>query len=110
NLCSAAERCVSYEQFKDLKKNSIIHIDVRERWESDRSGKIPESINIPYKMLMLLPRNTVFFLEALQMSLGDFKEQYNQKMPAKSDRVVFSCLAGVRSKQALDFAMSLGFS
>uniref|UniRef100_A0A8B9P7E0 Rhodanese domain-containing protein n=1 Tax=Apteryx owenii TaxID=8824 RepID=A0A8B9P7E0_APTOW len=49
-------------------------------------------------------------VEALQMSPGDFKEQYKQKMPAKSDRMVFSCLAGVRSKQALDFARSLGFS
>uniref|UniRef100_A0A8D2MI20 Rhodanese domain-containing protein n=1 Tax=Zonotrichia albicollis TaxID=44394 RepID=A0A8D2MI20_ZONAL len=37
-------------------------------------------------------------------------EQYNQKMPSKSDPVVFSCLAGTRSKQALGFAMSLGFS
>lgn len=40
----------------------------------------------------------------------DFKQLYNQKMPSKSDPVVFSCLAGTRSKQALGFAMSLGFS
>lgn len=44
------------------------------------------------------------------MDPTEFKEQYNQKMPSKSDPVVFSCLAGTRSKQALGFAMSLGFS
>lgn len=49
-------------------------------------------------------------MEALQMDPTEFKEQYNQKMPSKSDPVVFSCLAGTRSKQALGFAMSLGFS
>ncbi|NXA43612.1 TSTD3 protein, partial [Eudromia elegans] len=99
-FCSAARRCISYEELKDLKKSNIIHIDVRERWEIDRFGKIPESINIPLGELV----------EALQMSPGDFREQYHEQMPAKSDHVVFSCLAGVRSKQALDFAMSLGFS
>ncbi|KAF2983415.1 hypothetical protein EK904_008688, partial [Melospiza melodia maxima] len=85
---------------KDLKKANVLHIDVRERWEIDRFGKIPQSINIPLGELM----------EALQMDPTDFKEQYNQKMPSKSDPVVFSCLAGTRSKQALGFAMSLGFS
>ncbi|XP_062429062.1 thiosulfate sulfurtransferase/rhodanese-like domain-containing protein 3 [Rhea pennata] len=100
SLCSAAQRCVSYEEFKDLKRNNVLHIDVRERWEIDRFGKIPESVNIPLSELV----------EALQMSPGDFKEQYKQKMPAKSDQMVFSCLAGGRSKQALDFAVSLGFS
>jgi len=49
-------------------------------------------------------------VEALQMDPAEFKERYNQKMPAKSDPVVFSCLAGKRSKQALGFATSLGFS
>lgn len=49
-------------------------------------------------------------MEALQMDPKEFKEQYNQKMPSKSDPVVFSCLAGTRSKQALGFATSLGFS
>lgn len=49
-------------------------------------------------------------MEALQTDPTEFKEQYNQKMPSKSDPVVFSCLAGTRSKQALGFAMSLGFT
>uniref|UniRef100_A0A8C3R6Z1 Rhodanese domain-containing protein n=1 Tax=Cyanoderma ruficeps TaxID=181631 RepID=A0A8C3R6Z1_9PASS len=100
SLCAAAEPNVSYQELKDLKKANVLHIDVRERWEIDRFGKIPESINIPLGELM----------EALQMDPAEFKEQYNQKMPSKSDPVVFSCLAGTRSKQALGFATSLGFS
>ncbi|XP_066171277.1 thiosulfate sulfurtransferase/rhodanese-like domain-containing protein 3 isoform X2 [Sylvia atricapilla] len=99
-LGAAAEPSVSYQQLKDLKKADVLHIDVRERWEIDRFGKIPDSINIPLGELM----------EALQMDPTEFKERYNQKMPSKSDPVVFSCLAGTRSKQALGFAMSLGFS
>ncbi|NXN78889.1 TSTD3 protein, partial [Bombycilla garrulus] len=98
--CTAAEPQLSYRELKDLKRASVLHIDVRERWEIDKFGKIPESVNIPLGELV----------EALQMDPTDFKEQYNQKMPSKSDPVVFSCLAGKRSKQALAFAMSLGFS
>ncbi|XP_021248896.1 thiosulfate sulfurtransferase/rhodanese-like domain-containing protein 3 [Numida meleagris] len=100
SLCSERESSVSYQELKDLKKANVLHIDVRERWEIDRDGKIPASINIPLNELV----------EALQMNPADFKEQYNQKMPAKSDHVVFSCFAGTRSKQALSFATSLGFS
>ncbi|NWQ67979.1 TSTD3 protein, partial [Neopipo cinnamomea] len=100
SLCAGGAASLSYRELKDLKKTNVLHIDVRERWEIDRFGKIPESINIPLGELV----------EALQMDPMDFKEQYNQKMPSKSDPVVFSCLAGTRSKQALGFAMSLGFS
>lgn len=49
-------------------------------------------------------------MEALQMDSVYFKEKYNQDMPSKSDHVVFSCVAGVRSKEALAVAKSLGFS
>ncbi|XP_031408093.1 thiosulfate sulfurtransferase/rhodanese-like domain-containing protein 3 [Meleagris gallopavo] len=100
SLCSKRESSVSYQELKDLKKANVLHIDVRERWEIERDGKIPASINIPLNELV----------EALQMNPADFKEQYNQKMPAKSDHVVFSCFAGTRSRQALSFAASLGFS
>ncbi|KAM6272108.1 thiosulfate:glutathione sulfurtransferase [Spheniscus humboldti] len=100
SLCAGGAPSLSYQELKDLKKTDVLHVDVRERWEIDRFGKIPASINIPLGELV----------EALQMDPTEFKEQYNQKMPSKSDPVVFSCLAGTRSKQALAFAMSLGFS
>ncbi|XP_017745320.1 thiosulfate sulfurtransferase/rhodanese-like domain-containing protein 3 [Rhinopithecus roxellana] len=47
--------------------------------------------------------------EALQMNPRDFKEKYNEVKPSKSDHLVFSCLAGVKSKKALHTAVSLGF-
>ncbi|NWV33790.1 TSTD3 protein, partial [Grantiella picta] len=100
SLCAAAASDLSYQQLKDLKKANVLHIDVRERWEIDRFGKIPESVNIPLGELM----------EALQMDPTEFKELYNQKMPSKSDPMVFSCVAGTRSKLALGCAISLGFS
>ncbi|NXQ99774.1 TSTD3 protein, partial [Sagittarius serpentarius] len=100
SLCAGGAPSLSYSELKDLKKTDVLHVDVRERWEIDRFGKIPASINIPLGELV----------EALQMDPMDFKEKYNQKMPSKSDPVVFSCLAGTRSKQALSLATSLGFS
>ncbi|NXC20414.1 TSTD3 protein, partial [Corythaeola cristata] len=100
SLCGSGRPSLSYQELKDLKKTNVLHIDVRERWELDRFGKIPASLNIPLGELV----------QALQMDPTEFEEQYNQKMPSKSDPVVFSCLAGTRSKQALAFAMSLGFS
>ncbi|NXA27811.1 TSTD3 protein, partial [Ibidorhyncha struthersii] len=100
SLCAGGVPSLSYRELKDLKKANVLHIDVRERWEIDKFGKIPASVNIPLGELV----------EALQMDPAEFKVQYNQKMPAKSDPVVFSCLAGTRSKQALGFATSLGFS
>lgn len=56
-LCAEAERGVTYEELKELKKSSVVHIDVRERWEVDRDGKIPASINIPSKLFVMLPSN-----------------------------------------------------
>lgn len=46
---------------------------------------------------------------ALQLHPEEFKEKYGAEMPQQTDNVVFSCLAGVRSKNALDTATSLGF-
>ncbi|KFO83150.1 Thiosulfate sulfurtransferase/rhodanese-like domain-containing protein 3, partial [Buceros rhinoceros silvestris] len=100
SLCAGGAPSLSYQELKELKGTNVLHIDVRERWEIDKFGKIPASINIPLGELV----------EALQMDPVEFKERYSQKMPSKSDPVVFSCLAGTRSKQALGFAMSLGFS
>ncbi|XP_067386139.1 thiosulfate sulfurtransferase/rhodanese-like domain-containing protein 3 isoform X2 [Emydura macquarii macquarii] len=100
NLGTAADYSVSYKELKGLLKSQTTHIDVREKWEIGQFGKIPGSINIPLGEVV----------EALQMNPKDFKERYNQDMPAKSDHLVFSCMAGVRSKKALDIAMSLGFN
>lgn len=48
--------------------------------------------------------------EALQMNPEDFREKYNGIKPSKFDHLMFSCGAGMRSKKALDIALSLGFT
>lgn len=46
---------------------------------------------------------------ALQLGPEDFKEKYGGEMPQQTDNIVFTCLAGVRSKTALNTAASLGY-
>ncbi|XP_008576432.1 PREDICTED: thiosulfate sulfurtransferase/rhodanese-like domain-containing protein 3 [Galeopterus variegatus] len=101
NFCIAVSKDVTYKELKNLlNSKNIILIDVRETWEILEYGKIPGSVNIPLDEVS----------EALQMNPRDFKEKYNEVKPSKSDNIVFSCLAGVRSKTALDTAVSLGFN
>ncbi|XP_022408982.1 thiosulfate sulfurtransferase/rhodanese-like domain-containing protein 3 [Neophocaena asiaeorientalis asiaeorientalis] len=101
NFCTAICKDVTYMELKNLlKSKKIMLIDVREPWEILEYGKIPGSVNIPLDNVD----------EALQMNPKDFKEKYNEVKPSKSDSLVFSCLAGVRSKKAMDTAISLGFN
>ncbi|XP_049754047.1 thiosulfate sulfurtransferase/rhodanese-like domain-containing protein 3 isoform X2 [Elephas maximus indicus] len=101
NFCTAASKDVTYKELKNLlNSKSIMLIDVRETWEILEYGKIPGSINIPLDEVG----------QALQMNPRDFKDKYNEVKPSQSDNLVFSCLAGVRSKKALDTAISLGFN
>ncbi|XP_070822800.1 thiosulfate sulfurtransferase/rhodanese-like domain-containing protein 3 [Chaetodon trifascialis] len=91
---------VNYNQLKELLAGGkSVVIDVREPWELREFGAIPGSINIPLGQL-----NT-----ALQLGPGEFKEKYGGEMPKQTDNIVFSCLAGIRSKKALDAAALLGY-
>ncbi|XP_020853989.1 thiosulfate sulfurtransferase/rhodanese-like domain-containing protein 3 [Phascolarctos cinereus] len=100
NFCTAASQSVTYKELKNLlHSKSNLLIDVREPWEILEYGKIPGFLNIPLGEID----------QALQMDSEDFKKKYNQDMPSKSDTLVFSCLGGVRSKKALNTALSLGY-
>lgn len=46
---------------------------------------------------------------ALQLDAEEFNEKYGGEMPQQTDNIVFTCLAGIRSKNALDTATSLGY-
>ncbi|XP_059111677.1 thiosulfate sulfurtransferase/rhodanese-like domain-containing protein 3 [Peromyscus eremicus] len=99
--CSALSKDVTYRELKTLlNSKNIMLIDVRDTWEIIEHGKIPGSINIPLGEVG----------EALQMNPKDFKEKYHEVKPSKSDSLVFSCFAGIRSKKAMDTAISLGFN
>ncbi|XP_016075709.1 PREDICTED: thiosulfate sulfurtransferase/rhodanese-like domain-containing protein 3 isoform X2 [Miniopterus natalensis] len=101
NFCTAVLKAVTYKELKNLlNSKKIMLIDVRETWEVREHGKIPRSVNIPLGEVG----------EALQMNPEDFKEKYDEVKPSKSDSLVFSCSAGVRSKKALSKALSLGFN
>ncbi|KAI7806875.1 thiosulfate sulfurtransferase/rhodanese-like domain-containing protein 3 [Triplophysa rosa] len=92
---------VSYEQLKKLLvARSGVVIDVREPWELREYGNIPGSINVPLAQVN----------GSLQLSPEEFKEKYGGDMPSPSQNIVFTCLAGVRSKTALDAAVSLGYT
>ncbi|KAK7147135.1 hypothetical protein R3I94_009853 [Phoxinus phoxinus] len=92
---------VSYEQLKKLLvSRSGVVIDVREPWELREYGNIQGSINVPLGQLN----------GALQLKPDEFNEKYGGDMPSQSQNVVFTCLAGVRSKSALDAAVSLGYT
>lgn len=94
-------KTIQYDEVKELlKKEGVTHIDVREPWEVKEYGIINGMINIPIGDLTA----------ALQMTPKDFELKYHQKLPDKSNTVVFSCLAGIRSKKALEVASSLGFN
>uniref|UniRef100_A0AAV2MB56 Sulfurtransferase n=1 Tax=Knipowitschia caucasica TaxID=637954 RepID=A0AAV2MB56_KNICA len=92
---------VSYEELMQIVQgqNKAVIIDVREPWELREYGSIPGSINVPLGQI-----NT-----ALRLDADEFKEKYGEEMPLPTDSIVFTCLAGVRSKTALDTAVSLGY-
>ncbi|XP_036172513.1 thiosulfate sulfurtransferase/rhodanese-like domain-containing protein 3 isoform X3 [Myotis myotis] len=101
NFCTAVYKDVTYKELKNLlNSKKIMLIDVRNTCEIIECGKIPGSVNIPLNEVG----------EALQMNPEDFKEKYNEIKPSKSDSLIFSCAAGLRSKKALDTAISLGFT
>ncbi|KAK5922749.1 hypothetical protein CgunFtcFv8_019987 [Champsocephalus gunnari] len=91
---------VSYEQLKQLLScRKAVVIDVREPWELREYGSIPGSINVPLAQVG----------NALQLDAEEFNEKYGGEMPQQTDNIVFTCLAGIRSKNALDTATSLGY-
>ncbi|KAM9805926.1 thiosulfate sulfurtransferase/rhodanese-like domain-containing protein 3 [Syngnathus typhle] len=91
---------VTYEQLKKLLVGGkAVVVDVREPWELREYGSIPGSLNVPLGQV-----NT-----ALQLDPEEFNEKYGGEMPQKVDNIVFTCLAGIRSKNALEMASELGY-
>jgi len=49
--------------------------------------------------------------DAFTMDPEEFEEQYNVKKPSKNDaNIVFHCLAGVRSRAAMEAVHQIGFT
>ncbi|XP_028653687.1 thiosulfate sulfurtransferase/rhodanese-like domain-containing protein 3 [Erpetoichthys calabaricus] len=100
---SGPDTTVTYEKLKQTMaspERGTTVVDVREPWELREYGRIPGSLNVPLGQIE----------EALKLDPEDFKQKYGEKMPSKSDHIIFSCLAGVRSQKALETATSLGYT
>lgn len=90
---------IGYSEFLKLKKSGLIVIDVRDNNEIKSSGTIPGSLNIPLQHVKV----------ALQTSPEDFKEKYRRSKPKENQNVMFLCQRGVRSKQAMNQAIQMGY-
>ncbi|CAH1978565.1 unnamed protein product [Acanthoscelides obtectus] len=76
-------------------------IDVREPSELEKTGIIPKSINISLCELQ----------QALEkLSEQEFLDRYGRNKPDKqSSTIIYSCLSGRRSKQAVEITKQLGY-
>jgi len=91
---------MDYEQVsKGVEDGSMLVIDVRGPDEVAKTGKIPNSINIP-----------IADLEGAMASKDDFKEKFGVESPAKDAKIVTHCQKGGRAKRASDALQALGFS
>lgn len=84
-----------------LTAHNIQLFDVREPHELMETGKIAYATNIPLRKVP----------EAFTMDPEEFEEEYNVKKPEKNDaNIVFHCLAGTRSRAAMDAVHQIGYT
>jgi rhodanese-related sulfurtransferase len=92
---------LKYEDVKQMtqKPNSdVVLVDVREPQEYE-NGAIPTAVNIPYKSSP----------GALGLDPDDFYDTFGFAKPSLDQRLVFYCLAGVRSTAAEQLAATYGY-
>jgi len=91
---------VSYEEVvKALADSSAVVIDVRQAEELERDGSIPGALHIP--------------LADLETALAFRPKKFERIFKVSIDEstpLVFSCLAGIRSRKAQRIASMLGFT
>jgi len=91
---------VSYEEVvKALADSSAVVIDVRQAEELERDGTIPGALHIP--------------LADLETALAFRPKKFERIFKVSIDEstpLVFSCLAGIRSRKAQRIASMLGFT
>merc|ERR1711971_217735 len=92
-------RDVTHKQLVDiLETKSAVVVDVRTAKELERHGTIPGAINIPLGDLET----------ALSMRPKKLESLFNVSIDERTP-LVFSCMAGIRSKQAMAIAEMLGY-
>lgn len=98
---SIEDKTLTYDEvFGSKKRDKITLIDVREASELKETGTLPDSIHIPLGQVV----------KALKASDDEFEKMYSAPKPKLDDELVFSCRGGKRSAQALQTALSQGYS
>ncbi|ROT78443.1 Heat shock protein 67B2 [Penaeus vannamei] len=92
---------IEFEELAErLLNNSVVLIDVRNRWELEETGKLPRSQNVP------LPE----FKTAFNLSPEEFLKKYGFVKPEpEDDNVVLTCRSGRRILRAWDAIEPLGY-
>lgn len=93
-------KTISRDELKQLidNKGNYVLVDVREKDELVH-GMIPSAHNVPLGELG----------SALDLSPEVFKKKYGFFGLSKSDRLIFHCRSGGRSKKATELALQKGF-
>ncbi|XP_047468616.1 uncharacterized protein LOC125024897 [Penaeus chinensis] len=92
---------IEFEELAEgLLNDSVVLIDVRNRWELEETGKLPRSQNVP------LPE----FKTAFNLSPEEFLKKYDFVKPEPEDEnVVLTCRSGRRILLAWDAIEPLGY-
>ncbi|XP_013388926.1 thiosulfate:glutathione sulfurtransferase-like isoform X2 [Lingula anatina] len=83
-----------------LESGNIQLFDVRNPWEVEATGMIPQAINLPLGEIKA----------AFEMPPHKFEALYKAEQPEpEDDNIVFYCRSGVRSRNAMNTVHELGF-
>ena len=109
---------ISYNQLIEvLNSKSAVVIDVRNPEELVKFGEIPGAINIPLGDLEVRQMSEIlqvihcilYFQSALSMRPKKLEKLFDITLDERTP-LVFSCMAGIRSKKAVVVAWSHGFT
>lgn len=89
---------IDYDELSSNLGNYVV-IDVRNKEELEKMGKIPGSVNIPISELD----------EAMDMNDDDFQEKYGSPKPTSDQTLVTQCQMGGRARRAADALAGKGY-
>lgn len=99
---AGAVEVVTFEEVKKLSDNpedGRLIVDVREPHELQKSGIIPNSINIPFSTAP----------DAWFLPPDSFEDRFGIEKPSEDTELVFSCKAGIRGNSAARIAREAGY-
>ncbi|KAK6336827.1 hypothetical protein TWF718_009616 [Orbilia javanica] len=97
-----ALKVVTFEEVKKLSENpdpKRLIVDVREPHELQKSGIIPNSVNVPFSTSP----------DAWFLPPDSFEDRFGFEKPSEDTELVFSCKAGIRGNAAARIARSAGY-